>query len=88
VDLLFKESDGLAPLFNLVDEGSRPDADISTKDARVETFKETLLKRGLTRFTSTNWTGSTDPLTQVRGILVGGARLHEQRDLEAFLRAL
>ena len=30
---LFKESDGLAPLFNLVDEGNRPDADISTKDA-------------------------------------------------------
>ena len=35
---LFKDTDGLAPLFNLVDEGTRPDADISTKKARKATF--------------------------------------------------
>ena len=29
---LFHATDGLAPLFNRVDEGSRSDADISTKD--------------------------------------------------------
>jgi cytochrome c peroxidase len=122
VTLSFLESDGLAPLFNLVDEGKRPDADVSTREARLDTFKETLLKRGLTRFTrtvpaaaeftltavvdpygwsdttrysgfrrptptaneskasTTNWTNAADPLTQVRGVLVGGARLHEQRD--------
>ena len=47
---LFRQSDGLDPLFNLVDEGSRPDADVSTEDARRETFA-TLLKLGVTRFT-------------------------------------
>ena len=41
---LFKESDGLAPLFNLVDEGNRPDADISTKDARKATFNPQTVK--------------------------------------------
>jgi cytochrome c peroxidase len=50
---LFDASDGLAPLFNLVDEGWRPDADISTLDARRETFGATLLERGLTRFNRT-----------------------------------
>src|SRR5262245_59095157 len=34
---LFKQSDGLDPLFNLVDEGNRPDGDITTKDARKAT---------------------------------------------------
>ena len=48
---LFKESDGLAPLFNLVDEGNRPDADISTKDARKATFNPQTVKLALTRFT-------------------------------------
>ena len=115
---------GLAPVFNLVDEGNRPDADISTFLARIHTFKDTLLERGLTRFTRTIsptaeftliaiddpygwstttqfsgfrrptptanetkapsilWTGSptTDVISQLRGILPGGARLHEQRD--------
>jgi len=47
--LLFTQ--GQAPLFNLVDEGNRPDADISTFSARVNTFKATLVERGLTRFT-------------------------------------
>jgi cytochrome c peroxidase len=47
---LFKSSDGLAPMFNLVDQGSRPDADISTKQARRETFA-LAIKRGVTRFT-------------------------------------
>ena len=49
--LLFTQ--GQAPLFNLVDEGNRPDADISTFSARVNTFKSTLVERGLTRFTRT-----------------------------------
>ena len=49
---LFKNTDGLDPLFNLVDQGSRPDADISTKQARKETF-ELSIKRAVTRFT---WT--------------------------------
>jgi hypothetical protein len=48
---LFKDSDGLDPLFNLVDEGNRPDADISTKDARRATFGPTTVKLALTRFT-------------------------------------
>ena len=46
---LFRQSDGLDPLFNLVDEGSRPDADISTVEARRATF-DTLLDLGVTRF--------------------------------------
>jgi cytochrome c peroxidase len=48
---LLKDSDGLDPLFNLVDQGTRPDADVSSYDARVATFKELTAKRGLTRFT-------------------------------------
>ena len=48
---LFKESDGLDPLFNLVDEGNRPDADISTKEARRATFNPQTVKLALTRFT-------------------------------------
>jgi cytochrome c peroxidase len=48
---LLKDSNGLDPLFNLVDQGTRPDADVSTYDARVATFKELTVKRGLTRFT-------------------------------------
>lgn len=120
--LLFTQ--GLAPIFNLVDEGNRPDADISTFATRVDTFRATLAERGLTRFTRTIsptaefslvavddpygwsdttrfsgfrrptptanetkapsilWTGSptTDVISQLRGILPGGARLHEQRD--------
>jgi hypothetical protein len=50
---LLKDSQGLDPLFNLVDQGTRPDADISTYDARVATFKDLTVKRGLTRFTRT-----------------------------------
>ncbi len=47
---LFRESDGLDPLFNLVDEGSRPGADISTEEARRVTF-DTTLDLAVTRFT-------------------------------------
>jgi len=50
---LFKDTDGLAPLFNLVDEGSRPDADISTKDLRRQVFGPTTVKLAVTRFTRT-----------------------------------
>src|SRR5262245_12402631 len=50
---LFKDTDGLAPLFNLVDEGTRPDADISTKGARRATFGPNTLALGVTRFTRT-----------------------------------
>jgi len=49
--LLFAATLGTGPLFNLVDEGNRPDADISTFAARLNTFGATLLQRGLTRFT-------------------------------------
>ena len=52
-DQLFHDTDGLAPLFNRVDEGSRPDADISTKDAREANFEPTTIELGLTRFTRT-----------------------------------
>jgi cytochrome c peroxidase len=117
---------GTGPLFNLVDEGKRPDADISTFPARVATFVPTTVNRALTRFTRTPpsvpgtdftvvavsdpsgfstptsflnfrrptptaneskvasilWTAvpPIDVITQVRGTLPGGARLHEQRD--------
>jgi hypothetical protein len=49
---LFRASDGLDPLFNLVDEGSRPDADISTKGLRREVFATTV-NLAVTRFTRT-----------------------------------
>jgi len=45
------ECGGLAPLFNPVDEGSRPDEDLSTKDAREAAFEPTTIAHGLTRFT-------------------------------------
>ncbi|MBV9950153.1 MAG: hypothetical protein JOZ69_25155, partial [Myxococcales bacterium] len=50
--LIFVESDGLAPLFRSVDETVRPDADISTREAREAAF-HMLLAKGLTRFTRT-----------------------------------
>jgi hypothetical protein len=52
-DRLFHDSDGLAPLFNRVDEGARPDEDLSTKDAREAAFEPTTIEHGLTRFTRT-----------------------------------
>lgn len=52
VALKFYLSNGLDPLFNLVDTGSRPDADISTSQARRETF-DTTIDRALIRFTRT-----------------------------------
>lgn len=48
----FYLSDGLDPLFNLVDTGSRPDADVSTSQARRETFDSTI-DRAVIRFTRT-----------------------------------
>jgi len=50
---LFKDTDGLAPMFNLVDQGTRPDADISTKQARKATFRDNTLALAVTRFTRT-----------------------------------
>jgi hypothetical protein len=50
---LFRETDGLAPLFMPHDEGSRPDADLSTSAARLTAFGSTLLELGLTRFART-----------------------------------
>jgi len=47
---LFNDTDGLAPLFKTLDEGSRPDNDISTSQARKQAFKSTLLEHGVTRF--------------------------------------
>jgi hypothetical protein len=52
-DQLFHDTDGLAPLFNPVDEGRRPDADLSTKDKREAAFEPTTIEHGLTRFTRT-----------------------------------
>jgi cytochrome c peroxidase len=49
---LFKDTDGLAPLFNLVDEGTRPDSDISTKQLRKQVFATTVTL-AVTRFTRT-----------------------------------
>ncbi len=50
VKSIFEQTDGLHPMFSTHDMGSRVDADVSTTDARRDTF-ETALKRGLTRFT-------------------------------------
>jgi hypothetical protein len=50
--LIFLESNGLAPLFRSVDETVRPDADVSTREAREEAFAM-LLKKGVTRFSRT-----------------------------------
>jgi len=50
---LFRASEGLDPLFNLVDEGRRPDADISTKQLRKEVFGPTTVNLAVTRFTRT-----------------------------------
>jgi cytochrome c peroxidase len=49
---LFKQSEGLDPLFMLHDAGNRPDADISTRDARLASFS-TLIEKGLIRFART-----------------------------------
>lgn len=51
--LQFLLSAGTGPLFNLVDSGNSPVADISTFPARVATFGDVVLKRGLTRFSRT-----------------------------------
>src|SRR6478735_1218363 len=48
---LFKDTDGLDPLFNLVDEGIAPNADISTKKARKATFIPNVVDLAVTRFT-------------------------------------
>lgn len=51
--LLFLQTGGLDPLFNLVDQGSRPDADVSTLLARFQTFFPTSVSHAVTRFTRT-----------------------------------
>jgi len=47
---LFNTSQGLDLLFMTLDEGSRPDNDLSTLALRRKAFKSTLLKHGVTRF--------------------------------------
>jgi hypothetical protein len=47
---LFNSSAGLALIFNTLDEGSRPDNDVSTLAARQHAFTSTLLNHGVTRF--------------------------------------
>jgi cytochrome c peroxidase len=47
---LFNATAGLAAIFNPLDEGARPDADVSTLNARREAFDKTLLRLALTRF--------------------------------------
>jgi cytochrome c peroxidase len=47
---LFNATGGLAAIFNPLDEGARPDADVSTVDARRATYDKTLLRLALTRF--------------------------------------
>jgi cytochrome c peroxidase len=49
---LFKATDGLDPIFNLVDNGISPTADISTRRARRDTFQPST-SRALTRFART-----------------------------------
>jgi cytochrome c peroxidase len=51
--LLFWQTQGLAPVFMTHDSGSRPDADISTLQARRATWADNLLKHGVTRFQRT-----------------------------------
>jgi hypothetical protein len=50
VTALFNATDGLALIFKTLDEGSRPDNDVSTLAARKKAFKSTLLQHGVTRF--------------------------------------
>jgi cytochrome c peroxidase len=47
---LFNATGGVAAIFNPLDEGARPDADVSTVDARRAAYEKTLLRLGLTRF--------------------------------------
>jgi hypothetical protein len=49
-EALFNATGGVAAIFNPLDEGARPDADVSTVDARRATFEKTLLRLALTRF--------------------------------------
>jgi cytochrome c peroxidase len=50
---LFWQSQGLAPVFMTHDSGSRPDANISTLQSRLDTWKRNLLAHGVTRFQRT-----------------------------------
>lgn len=50
VTALFNATQGLDVLFKTLDEGSRPDNDISTLAKRKKAFTSTLLKHGVTRF--------------------------------------
>jgi cytochrome c peroxidase len=51
VSRLFRQTDGLAPVFMVHDAGSRPDADITTLKARKTTFGPNLVDRAVIRFT-------------------------------------
>ncbi len=51
--MLFLGSLGTGPLFNLVDEGTGSDADISTFPARINTFVDLVVQKGLVRFNRT-----------------------------------
>lgn len=64
VKQLFKASDGLDPIFNLVDNGISPTADISTKRARRQTFQPSI-DRALTRFSRTIPTTADFTVTEV-----------------------
>jgi hypothetical protein len=65
VTKLFLTSLGTAPLFNPVDEGARPDEDLSTLFSRITNFAPTLLALGVTRFTRSNPTTSEFNVTAV-----------------------
>jgi cytochrome c peroxidase len=65
VTKLFLTSLGQAPLFNPVDEGARPDEDLSTLLSRLTNFAPTLLALGVTRFTRSNPTTSEFNVTAV-----------------------
>lgn len=65
VSVLFLTTGGKDALFLPHDEGSRPDADLSTFTSRLVDFAPTLLARGLTRFTRTNPATSEYDVTAV-----------------------
>ncbi|MCL2447645.1 MAG: hypothetical protein FWD17_01725 [Polyangiaceae bacterium] len=63
---LFDATGGLAPVFKTLDEGSRPDNDISTLCARETAFESTLLDHGVTRFPLTVTDDAEFVVTDVR----------------------
>lgn len=63
---LFNSTQGLAPLFKTLDEGSRPDNDISTSAKRRKAFESTLLDHGVTRFPLTVTDSAEFTVTNVK----------------------